>query len=81
MRFQRRADKAPKDTNLSYNNTPLELVQSYNYLGLDINSKGEYNNAIETLTNKSRKAIFEMRSLTSSLARFKPHTDLKLLTL
>ena len=41
---------------------PLEIVKEYIYLGINFNCNGSFNQAIKTLDNKARKAMFKVRS-------------------
>jgi hypothetical protein len=48
--------------NFTFNNSLLEKVNEYKYLGLIFNSNGKLNNASQNLAQKGRKAYFGFRS-------------------
>lgn len=47
--------------NFTLGQESLELVKDYNYLGINLSSNGTFHNAIKTLDNKARKAMFKIR--------------------
>ena len=45
---------------------PIEIVQSYCYLGIVFSSCGSFSGAVKTLTDKARKAFFALRKFDTS---------------
>ncbi len=46
----------------TYRGHQLELVKSYTYLGIQMALNGNFSNAITTLSNKARKALFRVKN-------------------
>jgi hypothetical protein len=44
----------------SYNNTKLESVQSFTYLGVDISASGSFSSGIKSLVTKAKKAMIPL---------------------
>ena len=47
-----------KKSNFLYNNSPLEIVKNYKYLGLVFDCSGNFNQAIHNLNEKGKKALY-----------------------
>ena len=45
----------------NYNNTNIETVAEYNYLGITMKYNGFFNAAIDVLVDKARKAYFKIK--------------------
>jgi exonuclease III len=60
---------------LLYNNTVVEVVRSYSYLGIIFNTSGSFNDAVQTLKDKGLKALYSVMQH-SSLCQ--PNVALKL---
>ena len=64
MIFQNNGCKPP-NTFVKYKTTCIENVKEYKYLGCLISSNGSLVNCTSDLTNKARKVLFSIKSLTS----------------
>ena len=53
----------PDESEFSINSTPIEKVQNYCYLGIDIASSGSFKQAEKSIANKASKALFKLKSL------------------
>ena len=61
MAIEKKKSKNPTKINLG--DTPLERVDNYTYLGIDITSNGTFTTCKDTLTNKARKAMYKLKGL------------------
>lgn len=48
--------------NFLLNNTRLDIVKTYTYLGIDVHATGSFSNAMQTLCKKAQKALFKLKS-------------------
>ena len=66
-----------KGTEFKINNTPLEFVKHYSYLGIVISSTGNFKEAEQAISLKASKALFKLKSLIYN-SDLKPSVCLKL---
>ncbi len=59
----------------TYRNHQLDTVKCYTYLGIQMTLNGNFNNAVTTLTNKARKALYRVKN---SIAKTNVTPDLSL---
>ena len=59
--FQKSGIKKPKHLTFSIDNTPIEIVPEYTYLGMRITSSGTFTIAQKVLVEKALNAIFKIR--------------------
>ena len=45
-----------------FNNIPIEIVSSFNYLGCEISSSGSFKNCIENLVSSAKRALFPLKT-------------------
>ena len=62
--FQKSGRK-PKDISFYINNTPLEIVHEYTYLGIKITASGNFYLCQKTLAEKALNAVFKIRRQTN----------------
>ena len=58
------------------NDTCLDYVQSYKYLGIDFSQNGKFTLAIENRVHKARNAIFSLRKACYSMADIAPNVEI-----
>ena len=63
--------------NIKYNDTIVEQVQHYSYLGILISSNGSFRQAEHSMAAKSKKALFKLQSLLAN-SNIMPSTCLRL---
>jgi hypothetical protein len=50
-----------KNINIKYNNSSIECVQKYTYLGVVFNASGSFTTSKHEIHNKGNKALFKLR--------------------
>jgi hypothetical protein len=58
----RKAGKVAKCVKFLYKEKPIEIVNKYTYLGLSVNSAGNFTTAVKELALKGKKALFGLRN-------------------
>ena len=58
--FFRKGGRLPFLLNFKYNETELEIVQSFTYLGVVFSSTGSFSQLQETLASQVQKALFKL---------------------
>ena len=66
------------DTDIKYNNTPVEQVYSHQYLGVNISFTGNLKQASMDLSAKATKALFSLKSKIKEYSTLNVETLLKL---
>ena len=66
------------NTDIKYNNTPVEQVYSYQYLGVNISFTGNLKQASMDLSAKATKALFSLNSKIKEYSTLNAETLLKL---
>ena len=51
----------PRNLKLYYDNTELEIVSSFTYLGIVFTSGGSFSTAEQTLTGQAQKAVYKLK--------------------
>ena len=66
------------NTDIKYNNTPVEQVYSYQYLGVNISFTGNLKQTSVDLSAKATKALFSLNSKNKEYSTLNAETLLKL---
>ena len=74
--FEKRKSKEPKPV-FTLNNNPIEIVESFNYLGVVLSSNGSMKKCIDTALDKGRKAMFAILKK-ARILNLSPSTQIEL---
>ena len=74
----RQGGTLPRNLKFYYNETEIDIVSSFSYLGIVFTTGGSFSQAQETLAGQAHKAIFKLKSYLHKLAQLTPIHTLQL---
>ena len=66
-----RKGRISQDVQFTYNNEQIDIVQTFNYLGVKVSSGGSFSHACESLAGQASKAIFKMKKYLAKFTNIK----------
>ncbi len=58
----RKGGRLPLNMNVYYNNSEIDIVSKFSYLGIVFSTGGSFSNAQSTLSGQAQKAIFKLNN-------------------
>ena len=74
----RRGGRLPRDTKFTYDNSNLEIVNNFAYLGIVFSYTGNFVKAQKTLASQGRKSMYKMQGMINKFVNLKPSAQLEL---
>ena len=78
LNIYRKGGLLPRNLRVFYNDTELEIVSSFSYLGIVFTSGGSFSLAQKTLARQAQKAIFKLNCYLIKFTDFSPKHTLDL---